>query len=63
MLAMLHPLGVIVAAIFVAAVFVGADAMSRSARVPSYIAQVMVALSLLSMVTAVMLTRFRVRWR
>jgi len=63
MLAMLHPLGVIVAAIFVAGVFVGADAMSRSAGVPSYIAQVMVAASLLSMVTAVMLTRYRMRWR
>ena len=32
MLALLHPLGVVVAAIFVAAVFVGADAMSRSGR-------------------------------
>ena len=63
MLAMLHPLGVVAAAIFVAAVFVGADAMSRTAGVPSYIAQVMVAVSLLSMVTALMLTRYRVRWR
>ncbi len=63
MLAMLHPLGVIASAIFVAAVFVGADAMSRTAGVPSYIAQVMVATSLLSMVSAIMLTRYRVRWR
>ncbi len=63
MLAMLHPIGVIAAAIFVAAVFVGADAMSRTAGVPSYIAQVMVAVSLLSMVTAVMFTQFRLRWR
>jgi simple sugar transport system permease protein len=63
MLAMLNPLGVVIAAIFVAGIFVGADAMSRSANVPSYIAQVMVATSLLSMVTAVMFTRYRVRWR
>jgi general nucleoside transport system permease protein len=63
MLAVLHPLGVIAAAIFVAAVFVGADAMSRTAGVPSYIAQVMVAVSLLSMVTAIMLTQYRIRWR
>jgi general nucleoside transport system permease protein len=63
MLAMLNPLGVIAAAIFVAAIFVGADAMSRTAGVPSYIAQVMVATALLSMVIAIMLTRFRVRWR
>lgn len=63
MLAMLHPLGVVVAAIFVAAVFVGADAMSRTAGVPSYIAQVMVAVSLLAMVTALMFTRYRLRWK
>jgi simple sugar transport system permease protein len=52
-----------VAAIFVAGIFVGSDAMSRSAGVPSYIAQVIVALALLSMVAAVMLTRYRLRWR
>jgi ABC-type uncharacterized transport system permease subunit len=63
MLALMHPLGVIAAAVFVAAVFVGADAMSRTAGVPSYIAHVMVATSLLTMVTAIMLTRYRVRWR
>ena len=63
MLALLHPLGVVVAAIFVAGIFVGADAMSRSAQVPSYIAQVMVATALLAMVTALMFTRYRVRWK
>lgn len=63
MLAMLNPLGVVLAAIFVAGIFVGADAMSRTAGVPSYIAQVMVATSLLTMVVAIMLTRFRIRWR
>ena len=63
MLALLHPLGVVAAAIFVAGIFVGADAMSRSAQVPSYIAQVMVASALLAMVTAVMFTRYRLRWK
>ncbi|GIL02516.1 MAG: ribose ABC transporter permease [Alphaproteobacteria bacterium] len=63
MLAMLHPLGVVVSAVFVAGVFVGADAMSRAAGVPSYIADVMVATALLTMVTAIMLSRHRVRWR
>jgi simple sugar transport system permease protein len=63
MLALLNPLGVVAAAIFVAGIFVGADAMSRSANVPSYIADVMVATSLLTMVTAIMLMRYRVRWR
>jgi simple sugar transport system permease protein len=63
MLAMLHPLGVVAAAIFVAGMFVGADAMSRSAGVPNYIADVMVATSLLTMVVAMMFARFRLRWR
>lgn len=61
MLAMLNPLGVVAAAIFVAGIFVGADAMSRSAGVPSYIANVMVATALLTMVTAILLSRFRLR--
>ncbi len=63
MLAMLNPLGVVLSAIFVAGIFVGADAMSRSAGVPSYIADVMVATALLSMVTALLFARYRVRWR
>ena len=44
-------------------IFVGADVMSRSAGVPNYIAQVMVATALLTMVTAIMLARYRIRWR
>src|SRR5690606_11145240 len=63
MLAMLNPLGVVLSAIFVAGIFVGADAMSRTAGVPSYIADVMVATALLTMVVAIMMTRFRVGWR
>jgi simple sugar transport system permease protein len=63
MLAMLHPLGVVAASIFVAAMFVGADAMSRQAGVPSYIAQVMVATALLTMVVAMLFTRFKLKWR
>ena len=63
MLAMLNPLGVVASAIFVAGIFVGADAMSRAAKVPSYIADVMVATALLTMVTAMLLVRYRVRWK
>lgn len=63
MLAMLNPIGVIFSAIFVAGIFVGAAAMSRAAGVPSYIADVIVATSLLTMVTAIMLSRYRIRWR
>jgi simple sugar transport system permease protein len=61
MLALLNPLGVVVTAIFVAGVFVGADSMSRAAGVPSYIADILLATALLTMVAAIMLTRHRVR--
>ncbi|RBO51452.1 ABC transporter permease [Rhodovulum sp. BSW8] len=60
MLALLHPLGVVASAIFVAGVFVGANSMSRAADVPTYIADISVAVALLSMVLAILLTRFRV---
>ena len=60
MLALLHPLGVIFAALFVAGIFVGADSMSRAASVPTYLADIMLATALLLMVLAIMLTRFRV---
>ncbi|GGX68178.1 ABC transporter permease [Tateyamaria omphalii] len=61
MLAALHPAGVVAAAVFVATVFVGADAMSRATGVPSFIADVVVALCLLTMVVALMFTTYRVR--
>lgn len=61
MLALLHPIGVVVAALFVAGIFVGADSMSRAAGVPTYIADIMLATALLLMVLAIMLTKFRVR--
>jgi simple sugar transport system permease protein len=63
MLARLHPLGVVGAAIFVAAIFVGADAMSRGVGVPNYIADVIVATALLSMLVALLFLRYRLRWR
>lgn len=61
MLAQLHPLGVPAAAMLVASVFVGADAMSRAFNVPSFIADVMVSLSLLSMMGASFFLSYRVR--
>ena len=60
MLALLHPLGVVVSALFVAGIFVGADSMSRAAGVPAYIADILLAAALLFMVLAILLTRFRV---
>jgi simple sugar transport system permease protein len=61
MLANLHPLGVVLAALFTATVFVGADGMSRSMGIPSYIADVTVALSLLAMLVALFFTQYRIR--
>ena len=63
MLAGLNPLGVIAAAVFVAGVLVGADSMSRAIGVPTYIADVIVATSLLSVLVATLLTQYRVRWK
>lgn len=61
MLANLNPLGVVAAALFSATMFVGADAMGRTLGVPSYIADVTVALSLLAMLVALFFTQYRVR--
>jgi general nucleoside transport system permease protein len=62
MLAALHPLGVLAASVFVAGVLVGADSMSRAVGVPTYIADVIVATSLIAVLVATLLTQYRVRW-
>jgi simple sugar transport system permease protein len=61
MLANLNPLGVVFAAIFTAMMFVGADGMSRGLGIPTYIADVTVALSLLTMLIALFFTQYRIR--
>ena len=63
MLAALHPLGVVAAAVFVAGILVGADSMSRVVGVPTYIADVIVAVALISVLVATMLTQYRIRRR
>jgi general nucleoside transport system permease protein len=63
MLAALNPLGVLAAAIFVAGVLVGADSMSRAIGVPTYLADVIVATSLIAVLVATLFTQYRVRWR
>jgi ABC-type uncharacterized transport system permease subunit len=63
MLAALNPLGVIAAAVFVAGVLVGADTMSRAVGVPTYIADVIVAASLISVLVATLMTQYRVVWK
>jgi ABC-type uncharacterized transport system permease subunit len=63
MLAALHPLGVAAAAVFVAGILVGADGMGRAVGVPTYIADVIVAVSLISMLVATLLVQYRVHIR
>lgn len=62
MLAGLSPLGVIAAALFVASVFVGADSMSRAIGVSSYLADLVVAMSLLCVLVGGFAVRYRIRW-
>lgn len=63
MLAGLHPLGVVLASVFVAGVLVGADSMSRAIGVPTYLADVIVATSLIAVLVAMLLASYRVRWK
>lgn len=63
MLAGLSPIGALFAAVFVAAVFVGADSMSRATGISSYLADLVVALSLLSVLVGGFFLRFRVRYK
>jgi simple sugar transport system permease protein len=63
MLAGLHPLGVLAASVLVAGMLVGADSMSRAIGVPTYIADVIVAASLIAMLVATMFADYRVRWK
>jgi general nucleoside transport system permease protein len=62
MLAGLHPLGVVAASVFVAGVLVGADSMSRAVGVPTYLADAMVAVSLMAVLVAGFAVRFRLVW-
>jgi len=47
----------------VAGVLVGADSMSRAVGVPTFIADVIVATSLISVLIATLLTQYTVRWK
>ncbi|MEP1206325.1 MAG: ABC transporter permease [Rhizobiaceae bacterium] len=62
MLAQLNPLAVIPSAIFLSAVYVGSDAMSRAVNIPTYIADVLVGVSVLAVLCSVMFSQYRVRW-
>lgn len=62
MLAGLSPLGVVVAALFIAGVFVGADSMSRAIGVSNYLADLVVATSLIAVLVSGLFVRYRVRF-
>lgn len=62
MLAGLSPVGTVFAAVFVAAVFVGADSMSRATGISNYLADLVVALSLLCVLVGGFFLRFRIRY-
>jgi len=60
MLAGLSPIGVVISAVFIASVFVGADTMSRSMGVSSYLADLVVALSLFCVLIGGFVARYRI---
>tara|TARA_B100001971_G_C18261400_1_gene587204 strand:- start:2206 stop:3255 length:1050 start_codon:yes stop_codon:yes gene_type:complete len=61
MLAGLNPLGVIAAAVFFAGIYNGADSMSRAMNVSNYIADVITATALLSMLVCSLLVNYRLK--
>lgn len=61
MLAGLSPLGVVFAALFIAGIFVGADSMSRAIGVSNYLADLVVATSLICVLVSGLFVRFRIR--
>ena len=63
MLAQLRPLAVVPSALFLSSIYVGADSMSRAVNIPTYIADVLVGLSVLAVLVSVMLTQYRIRFR
>ncbi len=61
MLGQLHPMGVLLAALFFSVIIVGAQSMSRVTGVPVYIAEVIQGIALIVMLMALLLTEYRVR--
>jgi len=61
MLGNLHPIGVMLAAIFFSIINVGAQSMSRIAGVPSYITGVMEGMALLVMLIFLLMNEYRIR--
>lgn len=62
MLAGLSPVGVVIAALYVASIFVGADSMSRAMGVSSFLADLVVSLSLISVLVGGFFARYRLKF-
>ena len=60
MLAGLSPVGVVISAVFIASVFVGADSMSRAMGVSSYLADLVVATSLICVLVGGFVARYKI---
>ena len=60
MLAGLSPVGVVIAALFIASVFVGADSMSRAMGVSSFLADLVVSMSLLCVLIGGFIANYRI---
>ncbi len=63
MLARLNPLGVIPAAVFFAVIITGAEAMSRATGVPVFLADVIQGTALVTMLVALLFTRYSIRMK
>jgi ABC-type uncharacterized transport system permease subunit len=61
MLGNLHPIGVLLSAIFFSIILVGAQCMSRNTGVPTYIAEVIQGMALMVMLIALLLTEYRIK--
>lgn len=62
MLAGLSPRGVVIAALYVASVFVGADSMSRAMGVSSFLADLVVSMSLICVLLSGFFARYSIRF-
>ena len=63
MLGNLHPIGVALAAFFFSVINVGAQTMSRTTGIPIYIVGVIEGVALMSMLTFILLTEYKIRWK
>lgn len=62
MLGGLHPAGVVLAAFFFGVINNGAQTMSRATGIPTYLVEVIQGVTLLTMLAALLLNEYRIRW-